>query len=72
MKTSAKAQFEKELNERLAATIKIMLEDEMWKEVFSHLSQEQIVDTIAMVFLSTNIQKGSEQSFIKAVMALNK
>ena len=72
MKTSAKAQFEKELNERLAATIKIMLEDEMWKEVFSHLSKEGIVDTIAMVFLSTNIQKGSEQAFINAVMALNK
>ena len=72
MKTTAKQQFENELNERMSMTVKTMFENDTWKEIFSHLSQEQIINTIAMVFLSTNIQKGSEQAFINAVMALNK
>ena len=72
MKTTAKAQFEKELNERMSMTVKTMFENETWQEIFSHLSKEQVIETIAMVFLSTNIQKGSEQAFINAVMALNK
>ena len=71
MKTTAKAQFEKELNERMSMTVKAIFENNTWKEIFSHLSKEQVIQTIAMVFLSTNIQKGSEQAFINAVMALN-
>lgn len=72
MKTTAKQQFEKELNERMSMTVKTMFENETWKEIFSHLSQEQIIDTIAIAFLTTNIKEGSEQAFINAVMALNK
>ena len=56
----------------MSMTVKTMFENETWQEIFSHLSKEQVIETIAMVFLSTNIQKGSEQAFINAVMALNK
>ena len=56
----------------MSMTVKTIFANDTWKEIFSHLSKEQIIETIAMVFLSTNIQKGSEQAFINAVMALNK
>lgn len=56
----------------MSMTVKTMFENDTWKEIFSHLSQEQVIETIAMAFLATNNQKGSEQTFINAVMALNK
>ena len=72
MKTTAKQQFENELNERMSMTVKTMFENDTWKEIFSHLSQEAKINIISMVFLSTAVEKGSEQSFVNAVMALNK
>ena len=72
MTTTAKQQFENELNERMAITVKTMMENKQWQEIFSHLSQEQIIDTIAIAFLTTNIKEGSEKAFINACRALNK
>ena len=72
MKTTAIQKFEKEFNERMEWTIKTMMENEEWKEIFSHLSQEKIIDVIGVVFLSTAVKEGHEQAFVNAVMALNK
>ena len=69
---TAKAKFEQELNERIQMTVNTMMENKEWREILSNLTQEAMVNIISMVFLSTAVEKGSEQSFVNAVMALNK
>ena len=69
---TAKANFEQELNERIQMTVNTMMENKEWREILTPLSQEAKINIISMVFLSTAVEKGSEQAFVNAVMALNK
>ena len=53
-------------------TVNTMTENKEWREILAPLSQEAKIEIISMVFLSTAVEKGSEQAFVNAVMSLNK